>query len=105
MERTPSQFDASKQPKVATRVRVAQTTKLQIGVLALVSWAALAFTGNLGLNSFLIMFSATSLSVQLTWTAPGDDGTVAGTAGTSYDIRYASQMITEATWATATQVS
>jgi len=39
-------------------------------------------------------------AVLLTWTAPGDDGTT-GTA-TEYDVRYATTMITNATWATAT---
>jgi hypothetical protein len=45
----------------------------------------------------------TSSSIQLSWTAPGDDGNT-GTA-TSYDIRYTvGATITEANWATATQV-
>jgi outer membrane protein assembly factor BamB len=42
-------------------------------------------------------------SVTLTWTAPGDDGTV-GTA-TSYDIRYSASLITETNWESAIQVS
>ncbi len=44
-----------------------------------------------------------SRSVTLTWTATGDDGT-AGTAS-SYDLRYATAPITDATFATATRVT
>jgi uncharacterized Zn finger protein len=43
-------------------------------------------------------------SMQLTWTAPGDDGN-SGTA-TSYDVRYSnSGVITEANWSSATTVT
>ncbi len=42
-------------------------------------------------------------SIELTWTAPGDDGGT-GTAA-SYDIRYASSAITNLNWASATQVA
>ena len=44
-----------------------------------------------------------STSLQLSWTAPGDDGAT-GTA-TSYDIRYSTSTITEGNWAAATQVT
>ena len=44
-----------------------------------------------------------STSVQLSWTAPGDDGAT-GTA-TSYDIRYSTSTITEGNWAAATQAT
>ncbi len=47
--------------------------------------------------------NATISSVALTWTAPGDDGTI-GTA-TTYDIRYATAAITTANWASATKVT
>ena len=47
--------------------------------------------------------SVSSSSVQLTWTAPGDDGAT-GTA-TSYDVRYSTSTITEGNWAAATQAS
>ncbi len=47
--------------------------------------------------------SPTTNSVTLSWTAPGDDG-ISGTAA-SYDIRYSTANITEANWASATQVS
>ncbi len=47
--------------------------------------------------------SPTSSSLTLTWTAPGDSGSV-GTA-TSYDIRYSTSTINDANWASATQVS
>ncbi len=45
---------------------------------------------------------ATPTSITLTWTAPGDDGTI-GTA-LQYDIRYAASPITDANWETAVQV-
>jgi hypothetical protein len=45
----------------------------------------------------------TGNSVTLAWTAPGDDEN-AGTAA-QYDVRYSSQPITEASWASATQVA
>ncbi|MCD6250374.1 MAG: fibronectin type III domain-containing protein, partial [candidate division Zixibacteria bacterium] len=46
---------------------------------------------------------ATPNSITLGWTAPGDDGN-SGTAS-QYDIRYSLATITDANWATATQVS
>ncbi len=45
----------------------------------------------------------TATSVQLNWTAPGDDGNT-GTA-TTYDIRYSTSTITAGNWASATQIS
>ncbi|MGP8323231.1 MAG: FlgD immunoglobulin-like domain containing protein [Methanosarcinaceae archaeon] len=45
----------------------------------------------------------TASSITLTWTAPGDDGTI-GTAA-AYDIRYSTTNITEANWNSATQVT
>jgi hypothetical protein len=42
-------------------------------------------------------------SIDLTWTAPGDDGST-GTA-TFYDIRYSTSLISDANWASATQVA
>lgn len=51
----------------------------------------------------LVTGTVTENSVNLTWTAPGDDGNE-GTA-TSYDIRYSTAQITEANWASATQVT
>ncbi len=42
-------------------------------------------------------------SITLSWTAPGDDGST-GTAA-SYDIRYSTSEISEANWASATQVT
>jgi phosphodiesterase/alkaline phosphatase D-like protein len=47
--------------------------------------------------------TVTTTSVQLTWTAPGDDGTT-GTAG-RYDIRYSTSEITAANFASATAVT
>ena len=42
-------------------------------------------------------------AITLTWTAPGDDGNV-GTA-TVYDVRYATDSATVATWTNATQAT
>ena len=47
--------------------------------------------------------TATDTTVQLNWTAPGDDGTT-GTAS-SYDIRYNTVPLVSATWETSTQVT
>ena len=49
----------------------------------------------------LVLSNATINSIDLDWTAVGDDGII-GTA-TSYDIRYSLVLITEANWAGATQ--
>ncbi len=54
--------------------------------------------------SNLAVSSPTSTTLQLTWTAPGDDGTT-GTA-TSYDVRYSTTPITDnTTFAAATAVT
>lgn len=45
----------------------------------------------------------TEHSIELNWSAPGDDG-AAGTA-TEYDIRYSTAFISGATWASAMQVA
>ena len=45
----------------------------------------------------------TSSSVDLSWTAPGDDGDM-GTA-TSYDVRYSTSYMTGDNWASATEVT
>ena len=42
-------------------------------------------------------------SIDLSWTAPGDDGS-SGTA-TSYDVRYSTASITDTNWGSATQVT
>lgn len=53
--------------------------------------------------SDLSISNVASSSIDLTWTAPGDDdGT--GTA-TSYDIRYSTSLIDSSNWASATQLS
>lgn len=51
----------------------------------------------------LALSNATDSTIDLAWTAPGDDGGV-GTA-TSYDIRYSTSPITEGNWASAIQVT
>ena len=45
----------------------------------------------------------TTSTVDLSWTAPGDDGNT-GTA-TTYDMRYSTSVITDGNWASATQAS
>jgi len=47
--------------------------------------------------------STQSGAVDLSWTAPGDDG-MTGTAA-SYDVRYSESAITEGTWSAATPVA
>ena len=47
--------------------------------------------------------TVTTSSVDLSWTAPGDDG-ASGTA-TTYDVRYSASTITAGNWATATQAT
>lgn len=54
-------------------------------------------------NAALKASAASTNSVTLTWTAPGDDGS-SGTAS-QYDIRYAASPITDLTWNSAIQVS
>jgi len=53
--------------------------------------------------SNLAASGATSSSIDLSWTAPGDDGST-GTA-TSYDVRYSTATITEGNWGSATQAT
>jgi len=53
--------------------------------------------------SDLSLSNPTQTSLDLSWTAPGDDGN-SGTA-TSYDIRHSTSPLGEAQWASATQVS
>jgi chitodextrinase len=65
----------------------------RIGWIALVAALTLLASGAYA--------QTTPTSVQLTWTAPGDDGPV-GTA-TQYDLRYSTAAITAANFAAATQ--
>jgi len=51
----------------------------------------------------LTLSGATASSIDLAWTAPGDDGS-SGTA-TTYDIRYSTSAITDANWSSATQAT
>ena len=51
----------------------------------------------------LVAGGATTSSLSLSWTAPGDDGTT-GTAAV-YDARWSAAPITEANWGSATAVS
>jgi hypothetical protein len=47
--------------------------------------------------------NSTGSSMELTWTAPGDDAN-SGTAA-SYDVRYSQSIITDVNWASATQAT
>ncbi|MCZ6491842.1 MAG: hypothetical protein O7A06_15105 [Acidobacteria bacterium] len=51
----------------------------------------------------LIASNPSSATIDLTWTSPGDDGSM-GTAA-FYDIRYSTSPITDSIWSTATPVS
>jgi hypothetical protein len=51
----------------------------------------------------LTIYNRAGTSIGLRWNAPGDDS-ISGTAS-QYDIRYSTSAITEANWASATQVS
>jgi len=53
--------------------------------------------------SDIALLGETSSSIDLDWTAPGDDGST-GTA-TSYDVRYSTSLITLANWGSATQAT
>lgn len=50
-----------------------------------------------------VLFNDDSNSATLTWTAPGDDGSVG--QATAYDVRYATSAITEQNWDGATAVA
>jgi len=56
-----------------------------------------------GAVSNLALSGATTNSINLAWTAPGDDNTT-GTA-TTYDVRYSTASINESNWASATQAT
>lgn len=53
--------------------------------------------------SDLVASGATNSSIDLTWSATGDDGSV-GTA-TSYDVRYSTSIINAGNWSSATQAT
>lgn len=53
--------------------------------------------------SDLALSGATTDSIDLDWTAPGDDNST-GTA-TTYDVRYSTSLISEANWSSATQAT
>jgi phosphodiesterase/alkaline phosphatase D-like protein len=67
-----------------------------------------ALTISLAINSYaasagLVAAAATANSINLTWTAPGDDSAT-GTAS-QYDVRYSTSVITAANWGSATQAT
>ena len=76
---------------------------------SVLSNVALATTGAVSADTTppavatLAVGTVTTTSVQLSWTAPGDDGTT-GTAN-RYDIRYSTSAITPANFAAATAVT
>jgi len=51
----------------------------------------------------LVLSNPTGYSIDLSWTAPGDDGDTGIASG--YDIRYSTSLITESNWNSAVQVS
>ena len=61
------------------------------------------FIAAIGILTPSLRAQTTSTSITLTWTAKGDDGAT-GTAS-QYDLRYATSTITNANWASATQVT
>ena len=67
------------------------------------TYAATGDTAPPATTANLAAGTVTATSVQLTWTAPGDDGTT-GTAG-HYDIRYSTSAITAGNFASATAVT
>jgi hypothetical protein len=58
---------------------------------------------NANVKADLITADSSSTSVQIIWTAPGDDG--ANGIASQYDIRYSMSMISEGNWGSANQVS
>ena len=91
-----------------TKTTLSQATKIQVGISALLVWGILGLSGNLGANSALIFFKAAggqTKSVNLSWSAPGEDNNSTSTAATAYDIRYSTAALTEANWGSATTVS
>jgi len=62
-----------------------------------------SLVSNSSVSSKLVSPSSTPTSIQLTWTAPGDDGNVG--QATQYGLRYSTSMITEENWDDATVVS
>ncbi|MCK4607339.1 MAG: PKD domain-containing protein [candidate division Zixibacteria bacterium] len=67
-------------------------------VLSLIGWVAMVA---LIVPGSAVAADITAMTVSLTWSAPGDDGSV-GTAS-QYDIRYAVWPITQSNWADAVQ--
>lgn len=95
------------QLEVKERIGIAHAISVGIYLIS-----AISVVGTIGWIVFQLVFSGPALqsvpadstnSVNLLWTAPGDDATV-GTA-TSYNIKYATQPIIEATWSSATTAS
>ncbi len=77
--------------------------KIEYFVFGLLLFTALAPGNALGVPQGLSAAAATPNSVTLTWTAPGDDGSLG--QASQYDIRYSLTPITDASWSSATQVS
>lgn len=77
--------------------------KIEYFVFGLLLFTALAPGNALGVPQGLSAAAATPNSVTLTWTAPGDDGSLG--QASQYDIRYSLTPITDVSWSSATQVS
>lgn len=101
--------------EVVTTQRVSTIHRVSIGLIAIsLSLMSLALGTAMFVSpgaAFLFLpgtvetesVPSTATAVTLTWTAPGDDGTVGQAA--SYDIRYSSTPLTELNFAQATPVS
>ncbi len=77
--------------------------KIEYFVFGLLLFTILAPGNALGVPQGLSAAAATPNSVTLTWTAPGDDGSLG--QASQYEIRYSLTPITDASWSSATQVS
>lgn len=80
-----------------------QSTGLDVSSTQMVAFAAAPDTTAPSAVSNLAASNPTTSSVDLFWTAPGDDGNT-GTAAT-YDIRYRTNNINNGNWNSATQVT
>ncbi|MBU8934540.1 MAG: fibronectin type III domain-containing protein [candidate division Zixibacteria bacterium] len=80
-----------------------QLHQLQSVVIILLVTLSIVFVVSSPVEAQLRAPGATSSSVTLTWTAPGDDSTT-GTAA-QYDIRYSTSLIGDDNWNNATQAT
>ncbi len=81
---------------LSTGKKIGLAIGLFITLSPVLNFSAIAASGP------LMASEATSNSIDLSWTAPGDDGSSG--AASQYDIRYSLSAITESNWDQATQV-